>query len=333
MRVESGAREAVAAGAPTLDRTAGQPVGAPAAFVPGGLTPAVVLALQRTAGNAAVGRLLSRRVLARDPSSDYEAAVRKPDWRQAAELLNSFKRDEIVARLGKRSVAEVAQLHQGALDNPKLGPTSLLAQITPPLLTAFSRHFRAAAELARMSPEAIKVIAAAETANVGFGGFAEDGPLKDAWPYTVQGVVYIPKAQTDKVRAMAAFIYELTNAMHQPVYDQIAKDADTDKINGKQYARRIVTQEVESLLSEGKVWTETKGLLGSDKSLDKYDPDLGHAEYEAVRTGKMSKDDLVTSALARVYPAGKDAGKTVEQFYVEQYIARKARRSKGKATD
>jgi hypothetical protein len=330
MRVERGARESGAPEDSALDTTAPR---VPAHVALTGMTPTTILALQRTAGNAAVGRALGRAVLARDLNSDYESAVNKPDWQHAAELLNSLTREEIVARLGKRSVAEVAQLHHAALVSKKLGPTSLLAQLTPPLLTAFSRQFRDAAELVRLSPEAIKVVAAAETASVKYGGYAEDGPRKDPWPYTILDTVFIPKAHTDKVRAMAAFIYELNNAMHEPVFEQIFKDADTDKVSAKQYARRIVTQEIESLLSEGKVWAETKRLMGSGKDLDKYDADVGRAEYEAVRSGKMSKDDLVTNALARVYPSGADAGKTVEQTYVEQYNARKARRTKGKPKD
>ena len=295
---------------------------------PTALTPQVVTALQRTAGNVAVQRLLARApVLARDLNSDYEGAVKTPDWQLAAEALSKFKRDEIVAKLAKLTVAQLTSLHQGAVD--KLGATSLVAQLTPALLTSFAGSFRDAAELIRRSPEAMKVIAAAEAAGVKFGGYAENGPGKSAWAYTLGDTVYVPKARTDKVQAMSDFIFELNNASHTAAFDQIFKDADAGKINAKQYARRIVTQEVESLLSTGGVWAEIKQIMGAGKELDKYDVENYQAEYKAFKAGKKTKDDIINDSLTRVYPAGKNAGKTVEQNYMEQYAKRKAKPDAG----
>ena len=43
------------------------------------------------------------------------------------------------------------------------------------------------------------------------------------------------------------------------------------------------------------------------------------SEYEALKAGKKTKDDLVKDVLQRVYSSGKDKGKTVEQYYMDQY--------------
>ena len=70
-----------------------------------------MLALQQTAGNAAV----QRAVLARQPEKDYEEAVKNADWPLAAQHLNGLNREDILERLKKRTVAEIRLLHQGAV--------------------------------------------------------------------------------------------------------------------------------------------------------------------------------------------------------------------------
>src|SRR4051794_41007579 len=162
-----------------------------------------VLAIQRSAGNRAARLMISRTL-----DDGYKAAVAASDWPKAAELLNGFNIPDILSRLKLRTPDEIASLHQGAVRNPRVGPDSNSALLTPPLLTEFSRKFRASGDLIRGSTEAMKLIHEAEAASVSFGGFAEDGPGADAWPYTVGQSVYVPRAHTDKVVALSDFLFE-----------------------------------------------------------------------------------------------------------------------------
>ena len=287
-----------------------------------GLTQEAVLSLQRSAGNAAVQRALSaapRAVVARDPDSDYEDAVTKADWPLAAERLNAFSREDILLRLKKRSVAEIKLLHQGAVGNPSVGPNSQLAQLTPDLLSDFAGKFRDSAELIRLSPEAMKLVLEAETAKVKFGGYSEDGPGKDTWPYTAGDTVYVPRAHTDHVVAMSDFLFELNNAIRAPGFAELDKHAAAGSIDAKQYAHDSLALEVEAMLRLGQVWFETKKAMGGGKELDKYDLENYQIEYDAFVKGTKTKEDIVTDFLKRVYTEGVNAGKTHEQYYVEEY--------------
>lgn len=64
----------------------------------------------------------------------YEAAVRTGrqtgNWQRAAELLNGFSHEDIQTRLARLTDAEVASLHQGAVDHPRVGPGSQVARLT-----------------------------------------------------------------------------------------------------------------------------------------------------------------------------------------------------------
>jgi hypothetical protein len=60
----------------------------------------------------------------------YRAAVQNEDWQQAAEFLNGFSREDIQSRLSELTPDMVASIHQGALDNPRVGPNSQVAQMT-----------------------------------------------------------------------------------------------------------------------------------------------------------------------------------------------------------
>ena len=73
------------------------------------------------------------------------------------------------------------------------------------------------------------------------------------------------------------------------------------------------------MLRLGKVWFETKKAMGGAAALDKYDVENYQVEYKAFLKGTKSKDDIITDVLGRKYTEGADAGKTVEQYYMEQY--------------
>ena len=80
-----------------------------------------------------------------------------------------------------------------------------------------------------------------------------------------------------------------------------------------------MAQEVEGMLRLGQVWFETKNAMGGGKELDKYDLENYQTEYNASLKGTKSNEDIVTDVLKRVYKEGVNAGKTTEQYYVEQY--------------
>jgi hypothetical protein len=63
---------------------------------------------------------------------EYQAAVQSGDWLAAAEWLNGFNREDIQARLAMLTQNQIASLHKGALDNPRVGSQSQIAQLTEP---------------------------------------------------------------------------------------------------------------------------------------------------------------------------------------------------------
>jgi hypothetical protein len=67
-----------------------------------------------------------------NPDQEYQTAVQSGDWPAAAEWLNGFNREDIQARLAGLTQDQITSLHQGALDNPRVGPQSQIAQLTVP---------------------------------------------------------------------------------------------------------------------------------------------------------------------------------------------------------
>jgi hypothetical protein len=196
----------------------------------------------------------------------------------------------------------------------------------PKLLTDFAADFADAAKAIEKSSEGMALVGEAAKAGVEYGGHAETGPAKDAWPYTVGNKVYVPKASTAAVKAMSDFLFELNNAIRKPAFDKLhegaAKGSKSDDAAARKYARDIVAQEVEGMLRLGKVWAEAKKALGGGKELDAFDADFYRSEYEAYEAKTKTKDDIVSDVLKRTYTSGVDAGKTVEQYYMESYRAR-----------
>lgn len=60
-------------------------------------------------------------------NEDYENAVTNKDWQKAAELLNAFNKDDILARLEKLKRGQVGAIYQGAIDNKLVGSESQVA--------------------------------------------------------------------------------------------------------------------------------------------------------------------------------------------------------------
>lgn len=60
-------------------------------------------------------------------NNEYLTAVQMGDWSAAAEWLNAFSRQDIQTRLAQLAPGQISKLHQGALDNPRVGPQSQVA--------------------------------------------------------------------------------------------------------------------------------------------------------------------------------------------------------------
>jgi hypothetical protein len=196
----------------------------------------------------------------------------------------------------------------------------------PALLKDFEAKFSGAGKIIEASPKAVEMVKEAEDAGAKFGGFAEDGPGGDAWPYTIADTVYIPKAHTDAITAMSDFLFELNNAIRAPKFAEVQKEAKKGKsgsLTAKTYAQKKVELEVEGMLQLGEVWFETKKAAGKEKDAtwSAHDGEFYLAEYKAVKAGKKTKDVVVKDVLQRKYAEGTEAGKTVEQAYMEQYDA------------
>lgn len=65
-------------------------------------------------------------------NSALQAARQTGNWQDAAEKLNGFNHEDIQSHLAQLTQDEVGYIHQGALDNPRVGPQSQVAQLTEP---------------------------------------------------------------------------------------------------------------------------------------------------------------------------------------------------------
>jgi hypothetical protein len=191
------------------------------------------------------------------------------------------------------------------------------------LLNSFAGKFLEAAKLIYKNPTAMKLVNEAEAAGVQFGGYAEDGPAKDIGrAYTAGSTVYVPKTETDPVLAMRDFLFELNNALRAPKVAELVKEAakgSKGTVTAKQHAYNRTEQEVEGMLRLGEIWFETKKTMPKGPKTNIYDAPFFLPDYLAVKSGKKTKDDLVKEVLKRVYDTGTLKGKTVEQYYIDEY--------------
>lgn len=65
---------------------------------------------------------------AQDLNQQYETAKNSGNWAEAAQYLNGFSREDILARLGWDS-AQLDAIYKGALNNPAVGPESQVARL------------------------------------------------------------------------------------------------------------------------------------------------------------------------------------------------------------
>jgi hypothetical protein len=235
----------------------------------------------------------------------------------AHELAHAIQQQysELRPRLGIRlSPLSTQLLQRQKVKDPK--------DTEPQILKDFAAKFPTAANLVRKSPSAMLLVNEADKASAKFGGYAEEGPAKNAWAYTVGDKVYVPKSQTDAVLAMKSFLFELNNAIRKPKFAELDKEAvkgTKGKLTAKQFSYNTVELEVEGMLRIGELWFEMKKTIGKGSEWNKYDHDFYLSEYQEFKKGKKTKDDIVKNVLYRKYTAGKNKGKTVEQYYMEQY--------------
>jgi Domain of unknown function (DUF4157) len=247
---------------------------------------------------------------------------------QLLEIFGEAKLIELVNRIYPNNQArELVHIYGVpaivALDKTNLDVLKARQQLEPRALQDFAAKFPNAADLIRRSVPALRLVSEAEATGAVFGGYAEDGPAPTVGrPYTVGHAVYVPRAQTDPVIAMSDFLFELNNAIRAPKIAALAAEAakgSTGTLTARDYAYKIVEQEVEGMLRLGETWFKLKTTGGAHPEWDKYDRDFFLAEYEAVKAGRKTKDDIIRDVLGRVYETGTLRGKTVEQNYMEQY--------------
>jgi Domain of unknown function (DUF4157) len=259
-------------------------------------------------GNRLLAHELTHVVQQRDGWFDGHLGVTEPS--DAVE--HEATRNEFLAGPSHARVARYA--HPFAVARQEKGKKSKL-------LDAFRAKFGDAAKKIDASPSALKLVAEAEAAGAEFGGYAEDGPHKDTWPYTAGKAVYVPKGRTDPVLAMSDFLFELNNAVRAPQFQSLANEAakgSKGTLTAKTFAYKTVELEVEGMLRLGEIWFEMKKSAPKDTPA-KYDSEFYQAEYIAFKDKKKPKDDIIKDILQRKYTVGVDKGKTTEQYYMEQY--------------
>jgi hypothetical protein len=72
------------------------------------------------------------------------------------------------------------------------------------------------------------------------------------------------------------------------------------------------------MLRLGSIWFEMRRDLPT-RERERYDPEFYQSEYNEFRAGRKTQGDIVNDVLRRTYTTGVNRGKTVEQFYMEQY--------------
>jgi hypothetical protein len=121
---------------------------------------------------------------------------------------------------------------------------------------------------------------------------------------------------------MRDFLFELNNAIRAPKFAALTAEAvkgSTGTLSAHEYAYKMAEQEVEGMLRLGETWFKLKATGGPHPGWNAYDQNYFLAEYEAVKSGRKTKNDVVNDVLKRVYETGTLRGKTVEQYYMEAY--------------
>jgi hypothetical protein len=163
----------------------------------------------------------------------------------------------------------------------------------------------------------MRVLAEAETAGASYGGFAEDGPGRKAWPYTAGNTVYVPRAhRADAQTAMFDFVFELTNALSRSRHAEVERRGAAGEITAEQYAHDTTAVEVDGMLRTAEIWAAQRDSVTDPAQRARLDGENYYAEYQDFRAGRRTREDIIQDVLNRTYPGGTQ---TVRQFYVDQY--------------
>ena len=247
-------------------------------------------------GSAIGNRAMARQVLARDPAPSAADLAAKSDWKGLAAKLNGSSWDDAADAVNRLTGEQQGKVHEAAV-TVKGGAKSQAARLTTPILTALQAKFRSPAMMLREVPEAVALAVEADAAGVTFGGYSEDGPGKDkvgSWPY---------------------------NALRTPQVQAVHAEAKAGKLTAKEYARRLITLEVEGVLRTGGIWAAHRKRNPKSKLLEGYDSAFFLKHYQAVAGGRKTKAKLIEETAAGRYSGGLKRGTTVESYYVEQFEA------------
>ncbi len=212
-----------------------------------------------------------------------------------------------------------------ALDKTNLDVGKARDELEPKVLKDFATKFANAADLIRKSVPALRLVTEAETAGAIFGGYAEEGTVSGRTlgrAYTSGHSVYVPRTDTDPVMAMRDFLFELNNAIRAPKFAALTTEAvkgSGGTLSARNYAYKMAELEVEGMLRLGETWFKHKAAGGAHPEWNAYDQKFFLSEYEQVKAGRKTKDDVVRDVLSRVYETGTLRGKTVEQYYMDNY--------------
>ena len=206
-------------------------------------------------------------------------------------------------------------------------------RVAMPLLKEFKKSFPEAAELIQGCIPAVELVADAAKANVVFGGYAEDGPLRDEQGYIINNHVYVPKAPTDDPTAamilpMRTFSFEAHNGIRAPEINRLVEKADQSKLTAEEFAYSIVRSEIDGIARLRKIWAQIKPQLektsANPTNLNKYDTLFNFTvRKEEYKEGKKySNEELVEIYLNRKYSSGKYKGMTAREYYIQEYYRR-----------
>jgi hypothetical protein len=197
--------------------------------------------------------------------------------------------------------------------------------VAMPLLKEFKKSFPKAAELIQECVPAMQLVAEAAKAGVVFGGYSGESPLKDTlhdWPYCSGNKVYIPKVETDYILATRSFLFELNNGINASKVNAMIAEAKPRRITAEEFARGRQQLEDEGAWRLAEIWTQMKPQIEKTTiltNLDKYDDEFYLTDLKKYKDQQYSENEILEERLNRKYPAGGYAGKTVREWYVNQY--------------
>lgn len=219
----------------------------------------------------------------------YRAALQKArqtgNWQDAAEKLNGFSHEDIQSRLAQLSDTEVAYINAGAVENPRVGPDSQVAQLTKP-----------------GTPRASTVAPP-----------ATQGPrARVAPPKTAQTAA--PAAATNSIAAMSA-VDKLLEAFHRAKINQAFRDKVLSLITPKALCIAILSFAAAFVISQFTPvgWAADLGLALTALF-------IGTAVFSALNHLVKFADARNATSLEELDQAGREFADAVAELEVDAII-------------